>query len=84
MKRLLLLTAVLSASASYVLAQNSNVKTVQDANGNTYTYNAKTDLAADSYGGDTIFANKASFDLNNGQLKLTPFHLQGAPFPFQS
>lgn len=71
MKRLLLLTAVLSASASYVLAQNSNVKTVQDANGNTYTYNAKTDLAADSYGGDTIFANKASFDLNNGQLKLT-------------
>ena len=66
-KRLLLFAAVLSASANFVFAET---KTVQDSNGNTYSYDTKNDLDASSYGGDTLFANTASIDLNNGQLKL--------------
>ena len=67
-KRLLLFAAVLSASANYVFAEN---KTVQDSNGNTFSYDTKTDLDASSYTGDTIYANPASFDILPAQYKIT-------------
>ena len=67
-KRLLLFAAVLAASANFVLAEN---KTVQDSNGNTFSYDTKTDLDASSMGGDTIYANTASFDILTAQYKIT-------------
>ena len=67
-KRLLLFAAVLAASANFVFAEN---KTVQDSNGNTFSYNTKTDLDASSMGGDTIYANTASFDIITDQYKVT-------------
>ncbi len=71
MKRLLLLTAVLSASASYVLAQNSNIKTVDDANGNTYTYNVVDDRDPSSYDGQTVSPATASINPNGPYYTLT-------------
>ena len=67
-KRLLLFAAVLIASANFVFAAN---KTVQDSNGNTFSYDTKTDLDASSMGGDTIYANTASFDILTAQYKIT-------------
>lgn len=71
MKRLLLLTAVLSASASYVLAQDSNIKTVDDANGNTYTYNVVDDRDPSSYDGQTVSPATASINPNGPYYTLT-------------
>lgn len=71
-KRLLLLTAVLSASASFTFAQeNPDVKTVQDMNGNTFTYNIKSDLDPSSEGGDTIYAKTPSFTPNSDFYMIT-------------
>jgi len=67
-KRLLLFAAVLAAGANYMFAEN---KTVQDSNGNTFSYDTKTDLDASSMGGDTIYANTASFDILTAQYKIT-------------
>lgn len=71
MKRLLLLTAVLSASASYVLAQDSNIKNVDDANGNTYTYNVVDDRDPSSYDGQTVSPSTASINPNGPYYTLT-------------
>jgi hypothetical protein len=67
-KRLLLFAAVLTASANFMFAEN---KTVQDSNGNTFSYDTKTDLDASSYTGETIYANTASFDILPAQYKIT-------------
>ena len=67
-KRLLLFAAVLAASANFVFAEN---KTVQDSNGNTFSYDTKTDLDASSMGGDTIYADQPSFDIITDQYKVT-------------
>ena len=67
-KRLLLFAAVLAASANFVLAEN---KTVQDSNGNTFSYDTTTDRDASSYEGETIYANTASFDILTAQYKIT-------------
>lgn len=69
-KRLLLFAAVLTASANLMFAAVVNEE-VQDANGNKFIYNPQNDLDATSDGGDTIFAKTASFDINQGQFKLT-------------
>ena len=70
-KRLLLLTAVLSASANFMFAQNNTSATVTDRNGNTYSYDTVRDLDANSEKGDTVYANEASFDINPEQYKIT-------------
>lgn len=67
-KRLLLFAAVLAASANFVFAAN---KTVQDSNGNTFSYDTTTDRDASSYEGETIYANTASFDILTAQYKIT-------------
>ena len=67
-KRLLLLVAVLTASANFMFAEN---KTVQDSNGNTFSYDTKNDLDENSEKGDTIYPNEASFDINPEQYKMT-------------
>jgi hypothetical protein len=67
-KRLLLFAAVLAASANFVFAEN---KTVQDSNGNTFSYDTKTDLDASSYEGDIINPQPASFDIITDQYKVT-------------
>lgn len=67
-KRLLLFAAVLTASANFVLAEN---KTVQDSNGNTFSYDTTTDLDASSYEGETIYADQPSFDIITDQYKVT-------------
>lgn len=67
-KKLLLLTAVLSASANFMFAEE---KTVQDSNGNTFTYDTVRDLDENSEKGDTIYPNAASFDINPEQYKMT-------------
>ena len=67
-KRLLLFAAVLTASANFVFAEN---KTVQDSNGNTFSYDTKTDLDASSYEGDIINPQPASFDIITDQYKVT-------------
>ena len=68
-KRLLLFAAVLAASANFVFAEN---KTVQDSNGNTFSYDTKTDLDASSYEGDTLYYSSGrSFDINTDQYKVT-------------
>jgi hypothetical protein len=67
-KRLLLFAAVLTASANFMFAET---KTVQDSNGNTFSYDTKTDLDATTNGGDTVFAKAASFDISSDAFKLT-------------
>lgn len=67
-KRLLLFAAVLTASANFVFAEN---KTVQDSNGNTFSYDTTTDLDASSYEGDIINPQPASFDIITDQYKVT-------------
>ena len=54
-KRLLLLTAVLSASANFMFAQNNTSATVTDRNGNTYSYDTVRDLDASSEKGETVY-----------------------------
>ena len=70
-KKLLLLAAVLSASANFMFAQNNTSATVIDRNGNTYSYDTVRDLDANSEKGDTIYAQPASFDINPEQYKMT-------------
>ena len=67
-KRLLLFAAVLTASANFMFAET---KTVQDSNGNTFSYDTKRDLDASSYGGDTVFANPASISIAADAYQLT-------------
>ena len=67
-KRLLLFAAVLTASVNFVFAEN---KTVQDSNGNTFSYDTKTDLDASSMGGDTLYSSGRSFDIITDQYKVT-------------
>ena len=68
-KRLLLFAAVLAASANFVFAEN---KTVQDSNGNTFSYDTKKDLDASSYDGDTLYYSSGrSFDIITDQYKVT-------------
>ena len=68
-KKLLLLAAVLTASVNFMFAA-VNDKTVQDSNGNTFTYNPKDDLDASSYGGDTIFAQTPSVSISADSYQL--------------
>ena len=68
-KRLLLFAAVLAASVNFMFAEN---KTVQDSNGNTFSYDTKTDLDASSYEGDTLYYSSGrSFDIITDQYKVT-------------
>ena len=67
-KRLLLFSAVLTASANFMFAEE---KTVQDSNGNTFSYDTTTDLDASSYEGDIINPQPASFDIITDQYKVT-------------
>lgn len=70
-KRLLLLTAVLSASVNVMFAQSKTSATVTDKNGNTYSYDTVKDLDANSEKGDTLYSNGRSFDINTDQYKVT-------------
>ena len=67
-KKLLLLAAVLTACANFMFAEN---KSVQDSNGNTFSYDTERDLDENSEKGDTIYPNGASFDINPEQYKMT-------------
>ena len=67
-KRLLLLTAVLSASVNFMFAQT---QTVLDSNGNEFTYDTKNDLDAISEGGDTTFSTTPSVIPNSGFNMIT-------------
>jgi hypothetical protein len=70
-KRLLLLTAVLSASVNVMFAQSETSATVTDKYGNTYSYDTVEDLDANSEKGDTLYSNGRSFDINTDQYKVT-------------
>ena len=70
-KRLLLLTAVLSASVNVMFAQSKTSATVTDKYGNTYSYDTVKDLDANSEKGDTLYSNGRSFDINTDQYKVT-------------
>lgn len=67
-KRLLLFAAVLSASANFVFAET---KTVQDSNGNTFTYDTQKDLDPSSYEGQTTAPATASITPNSDFYQLT-------------
>jgi len=68
-KRLLLFAAVLAASVNFMFAEN---KTVQDSNGNTFSYDTTTDRDARSDKGDTLYYSSGrSFDINTDQYKVT-------------
>ena len=67
-KRLLLFAAVLTASANFMFAEN---KTVQDSNGNTFSYDTQTDLDPSSYEGTTTSPNTASITPNKDFYQLT-------------
>ena len=67
-KRLLLFAAVLSASANFVFAET---KTVQDSNGNTFTYDTQKDLDPSSYEGRTTAPATASITPNSDFYQLT-------------
>lgn len=67
-KRLLLFAAVLTASANFTFAET---KTVQDSNGNTFTYDTQKDLDPSSYEGQTTAPATASITPNSTFYQLT-------------
>lgn len=69
-KKLLLLAAVLTASANLMFAAVDD-KTVQDSNGNVFVYNPQTDLDPSSYEGATIYNEPANFSTNPTGWTLT-------------
>jgi hypothetical protein len=73
-KRLLLLAAVLTASANITFADDEpvvHVKTVQDSNGNTFTYHDENDKDESSDDGTTTDPAPASYDFNPTLYTLT-------------
>lgn len=67
-KRLLLFAAVLTASANFMFAEN---KTVQDSNGNTFSYDTQTDLDPSSYEGETTYSQTPSISISADGYQLT-------------
>ncbi|MBQ5999787.1 MAG: hypothetical protein IJL70_10015 [Treponema sp.] len=66
-KRLLLFAAVLTASANFMFAEE---KTVQDSNGNTFSYDTKTDLDPSSYEGETTYSQLPSITISADSYQL--------------
>lgn len=66
-KRLLLFAAVLTASVNFMFAEN---KTVQDSNGNTFSYDTKTDLDPSSYEGETTYSQTPSITISADSYQL--------------
>lgn len=68
-KRLLLLAAVLTASANFMFAAVDD-KTVQDSHGNAFVYNPQTDRDPNSYDGETSYTSTPSITINADSYQL--------------